>query len=245
MAVLGVNRLAKRRVLVILAVLATASFARTTQAAPVAKRFIYQATFARRGDAEAFVTLLNSGTAFCDAGKSFGLNCQELELGEMTQSRFANISSAALARKAFQVDEGRAMGPVRTQFGWQVVEAAQPVDGPWFPIGRSEGGMTYELDTRSVSGDHSFRKAWIRYIEAPRNGVRDKVLSYEGFDCDGRQAVTIKSIRYRNGRALSSGKAIPESIVREFLEPVVPDTVGDTVHKLVCTFPDSAVRPQD
>lgn len=205
-------------------------------------RWLLQVIFQNEADARDFIKLVDSGIAFVAAGDRVG--SRAADLGKISQTDFAGISGGALARRAFEMPLGGIVGPFRTDLGWHVVHAplVTQLKDSWFPIGQAKDGTRYEMDASTVRGDRFHRRAWFRTTRKTAK-VTVRTISYEAVDCPGRRLITIKTAEYRNGRVTKSEPALAESLVDYMMEPVIPDSIGAEMHRLICTFPAEAVQP--
>jgi peptidyl-prolyl cis-trans isomerase D len=95
--------------------------------AAVQKRKIAQIILQDQDKANAFMAKVKGGTSFTKAATAEGFERSDVELGEQTRKSFADKAPATIVNAAFSAAEGALIGPVKTDFGWSVVQV-QSID---------------------------------------------------------------------------------------------------------------------
>ena len=91
----------------------------------VEQRRLNQVVFPDEAKAQAFVAAVRGGQSFADAAQKLaGYKASDIELGSLSRDKYAAASNAALADTAFKAPAGQLVGPVKTDFGWNVVQVA-------------------------------------------------------------------------------------------------------------------------
>jgi len=88
----------------------------------VEQRRLVQLVLPDEVKAGAFVAAVKGGESFpAAAAKATGASASDIALGLLTRDRFAAATTTALAAQVFAAPAGAVIGPVRTDFGWNVV----------------------------------------------------------------------------------------------------------------------------
>lgn len=86
-------------------------------------RDVRQIVLADEAKAKAFVAAVRGGTPFAQAAEAEGYGEQDTALGTLTQDTLAQQLNAEVAKAAFTLKAGSVSDPVKSGFGWHVVEA--------------------------------------------------------------------------------------------------------------------------
>ena len=103
----------------------------------------------------------------------------------------------------------------------------------WDRIAITKDGTSVELYYRTVE-ERGLRKAWVRYTQRVSKDLVKRTVAYEAFDCNAGRSMTITSTEYRNGQFVSSTPAVADDAIPHFLQPIIPESVGDDVKSVVC-----------
>ena len=94
----------------------------------VEQRRLSQLVLPDEAKAKAFAAAVAGGQSFAAAAaKATGASATDIALGLLTRDKFAAATNAALADQAFAAKSGATIGPVRTDFGWNVVRVDEIV----------------------------------------------------------------------------------------------------------------------
>lgn len=111
----------------------------------VEQRRLSQVVLSDAAKAQAFVAALGKGESFAAAAQRLaGAAPEDVALGLLTQAKYAAASNAALATQVFAAASGAVVGPVRTDFGFNVVKVDQVVA----PAGKSLAALTPEITAK-------------------------------------------------------------------------------------------------
>ena len=89
----------------------------------VEQRNLLQLVLPDEAKAQAFAAAVRGGQTFAAAAaKATGASATDIALGQLSASRFASATSKPLADQVFAVAPGSLVGPVKTDFGWNVVK---------------------------------------------------------------------------------------------------------------------------
>lgn len=111
----------------------------------VEQRRLSQVVLPDAAKAQAFVAALGKGESFAAAAARLaGAAPEDVALGLLTQAKYAAASNAALAAQVFAAASGAVVGPVRTDFGFNVVK----VDAVVAPAGKSLTQLTPEITAK-------------------------------------------------------------------------------------------------
>ena len=91
-------------------------------------RSINQVVFANEDDANAFRERLRAGVSFVDAAPLAGYSPADTEVGNVTKAKLAEWASEAVADAAFSVALPSVTAPVKSDFGWHVLQVAKPTE---------------------------------------------------------------------------------------------------------------------
>ena len=91
------------------------------------QRQLLQVVVSDEAQARALVTAIRAGASFAAAAAKLGFAAADIDLGLQTQAKFAASTSAGVAKAAFAAGAGTVTEPVRSPFGWHVVQAARIV----------------------------------------------------------------------------------------------------------------------
>ena len=84
-------------------------------------RHIVQAVFPDEATAERVAARVRSGESLTQAVSDTGLTGDDIDIGDVTQQRFAEISSAPIAQVVFSAPSGSLVGPYHSDLGWHVI----------------------------------------------------------------------------------------------------------------------------
>ena len=107
------------------------------------------------------------------------------------------------------------------------------VHAEWYSVGSDVGKSKWFMDPERVKLIGGKAQAWVRIDGSADRSVQwneEKLLM--SFDCAAGTVKTLSAIKYD-----SYGKVISSSTVPDYgygYEPVVPDSMGETVQKLAC-----------
>lgn len=94
----------------------------------VEQRRLSQLVLPDEAKAKAFAAAVAGGESFAAAAaKATGASATDIALGLMTREKFTAAANAALAAQAFSARAGTVAGPVKTDFGWNVVRVDEIV----------------------------------------------------------------------------------------------------------------------
>ena len=116
----------------------------------------------------------------------------------------------------------------------------------WKPVGKTnENGTSFYVDTESINGDDSLKKAWVLEDRATSksvkvNGKTIKYLSYKSLRvvyCDKNINSHQRGIFYskRNGHGLDLHSYSEKFDDLEFTE-AVPSTMSEALNQFICAF---------
>lgn len=102
--------------------------------AAVQKRKLAQIVLQDPDKAKAFVAKVKSGTSFDKAAEAEGFTPADVELGEQTRKTFADKTTGPIVDAAFSASKGALVGPIKSDFGWNVVQVEAIDDVPARPL---------------------------------------------------------------------------------------------------------------
>ena len=103
----------------------------------------------------------------------------------------------------------------------------------WVRLTETDTGSVVEVDTESRGLSGSIARIWLR-IDHSKDATKKARQSKElwKFNCQSGTSFTASWVNYAaDGSVISSGSPLEYDFK---YEPVVPDTVGDTVMKIAC-----------
>lgn len=144
----------------------------------VEQRRLSQVVLPDAAKAQAFVAALGAGESFATAAQRLaGAAPEDVALGLLTETKYAAASNAALAKQVFGAASGAVVGPVKTDFGFNVVRVDTVVPA----AGKSLSELTPEI-TAKLRTDKAEAK------------LADMVASIEdGFGSGGSFADAVKA----------------------------------------------------
>lgn len=89
---------------------------------PRQTRSLQQVVLPDQAAANAFVQRVRGGTPFADAASAAGFSAQDITFTSQTQQQFTEATNADVARQAFAAAQDAVVGPIRTEFGFNVVK---------------------------------------------------------------------------------------------------------------------------
>ena len=111
----------------------------------VEQRRLAQVVLPDAAKAQAFVAAVANGEAFAAAAARLaGAAPEDVALGLLTQAKYAAASNTALATQVFTAASGAVVGPVKTDFGFNVVK----VEAVIAPAGKSLAALTPEITAK-------------------------------------------------------------------------------------------------
>ena len=88
-------------------------------------RDISQVVLPNEAAAKAFKAAVAGGKSFADAAKAAGFSATDTAIGDKSQTQFAAQTSPAVAAAAFALPQGGVTDPVKSDFGWHVVQVGK------------------------------------------------------------------------------------------------------------------------
>ncbi len=88
----------------------------------VEQRKLAQVVVADEAKANAVAAAVRGGQSFAAAAAAAGFAAADTDIGQQTKAKFAAATSPAVADAAFAVAAGKVTAPVKSPFGWHVVE---------------------------------------------------------------------------------------------------------------------------
>jgi hypothetical protein len=200
------------------------------------ERQVFQAVLAEESDATKLATEVRGGMSFRKASKQFGLKSNDVEIGVTTERKMEDMVPLAVARALFSSKTGTVIGPIRTDLGWHVLQSfeVEEIDGPWLPISTGATGVTTELNVETVRVNGGERRVWVRYTDRTNRRKTAQTVAYVVLDCANDRIATTSGARYENGKYVGDLPDVPEVLIPDRLKPVIPDTRGAEIHRIVC-----------
>ena len=126
------------------------------------------------------------------------------------------------------------------RLGYTLAAAAIAVAAPasassWIKLGRTSTGGILFIDTESLntSGDHT--DAWFKIDQTADQTTKDReAKQMMRFRCRSKQVATMSVISYGADGRITYSKSTPEFMLS--FEPLVPDTVGETMSMAACAY---------
>jgi peptidyl-prolyl cis-trans isomerase D len=98
--------------------------------------------------AAAFAQRVRGGTAFVAAAQGAGFQESDVTFANQSQTQFAGVTSADVARQAFQAPQGGLVGPVRSPLGVHVVRVESVATSAGRPLEAVRADIVRELERR-------------------------------------------------------------------------------------------------
>ncbi len=102
--------------------------------------------------ASAVAAAVKGGQSFAAAAQAAGFGAADIDIGEQTEAKFADATSAGVAAAAFALPRGGTTAPIQSPFGWHVVSvtAITPARPKTFAAARAEIAAKL-ADTRAAA----------------------------------------------------------------------------------------------
>jgi len=91
------------------------------------QRRLAQVVVPDEGKAAAVAAAIRGGQSFAAAAAAAGFAAADTDIGQQSKAKFAAATSPAVADAAFAVGAGKTTAPVKSPFGWHIVEAVAVV----------------------------------------------------------------------------------------------------------------------
>ncbi len=101
----------------------------------IEQRQLLQAVVPTQAVAATMAARVRAGEPFAKVAAELAkYSATDLDVGTINEKRFADSTSAAVAKAAFAAPQGGVAGPVKSDFGWHVVQVAKVMPSPKRPL---------------------------------------------------------------------------------------------------------------
>lgn len=118
---------------------------------PRQTRSLQQVVLPDQAAANAFLQRVRGGTSFADAASQAGFSAQDITFPSQSQQQFGEASSADVARQAFAAAQGATVGPIRTQFGFNVVHVVAIENSAARPLQNVRVEIAQQIEQRKTA----------------------------------------------------------------------------------------------